>query len=158
MFSEATEAKLTELAARYPVKRSSLIPMLILAQRELGWVTPEAINHVAGILGLSPSDVESVASFYTMLNLKPVGRHMIVVCTNISCMLCGSDQIEHALVEKLGVTMGGTTADGEFTLMEAECLGSCTTAPVIQIDGEFHENLAPGTVASLIDGIRNGKS
>jgi NADH-quinone oxidoreductase E subunit len=154
MFSESIEARFRELVSIYPQKRSVLIPMLILAQREQGWVTPEAITYVADYLGLSSSDVESVASFYTMLNLRPVGRHMILVCTNIACMLCGSDRIEAALKDRLGIGMGETTADGEFTLMEAECLGSCTTAPVLQVNGEFHENLDPGRVEALLDDIR----
>ena len=155
MFSETTEAKFKELAETYPQKRSALIPMLIVAQREQGWVTPEAIHYVGDTLGLSSSDVLTVASFYTMLNLKPVGRNLLLVCTNISCMLCGSDQIESGLKEKLGIEMGGTTPDQEFTLMEAECLGSCTTAPVIQVNGEFHENLNPEMIEQLLKDIRD---
>ena len=128
--------------------------MLILAQREQGWVTPEAIHYVAAYLGLSASDVESVASFYTMLNLRPVGRNMILVCTNIACMLCGSDQIESKLKDSLGIDVGETTPDEEFTLMEAECLGSCTTAPVLQVNGEFYENLTPSMIEPLLNDKR----
>lgn len=154
MFSEATEARFQELAASYPQKRSALVPMLILAQREQGWVTPEAVRYVAEFLNLSASDVESVASFYTMLHLKPVGRNLLLVCTNIACMLCGSDAIERTLKHELGVEIGETTDDGQFTLVEAECLGSCTTAPVIQVNGEFHENLTPAKVEALLNDIR----
>lgn len=158
MFSEETEQQFRRLAAVYPRKRSALVPMLILAQRELGWVTPDAIRYVAGYLGLSASDVESVASFYTMLHLKPIGRHEILVCTNIACMLCGSDAIRKTLEDKAGARLGETSADGAFTLIEAECLGSCTTAPVIQVDGEFHENLTPEKTSALVDNLaRNPK-
>jgi NADH-quinone oxidoreductase E subunit len=154
MFSEATEQKFSELVSVYPQKRSALIPMLILAQREFGWVTPDAIRYIAEYLGLSASDVESVASFYTMLHLRPIGRHEILVCTNIACMLSGSDAIEETLKDTIGTGFGRTSSDGEFTLIEAECLGSCTTAPVIQVDGEFHENLTPERAAGLVDELR----
>jgi NADH-quinone oxidoreductase E subunit len=154
MFSEATEQKFSELVSVYPQKRSALVPMLILAQREFGWVTPDAIRYIAEYLGLSASDVESVASFYTMLHLKPIGRHEILVCTNIACMLSGSDAIEETLKDTIGTGFGRTSSDGEFTLIEAECLGSCTTAPVIQVDGEFHENLTPERAAGLVDELR----
>ena len=155
MFSEAAVARFRELAAAYPERRSALIPMLLVAQREHGWIKPEVIEYVASYLGLSPSDVESVVSFYTLLNRKPVGKHLILVCTNLSCMLCGSDEIERKLEERLGIEMGGTTPDGLFTLLEAECLGSCTTAPVLQVNGEFEENLDPAKAEALVDRLRN---
>jgi len=154
MFSPTTESEFTALRARYPQKRSALIPMLILAQREHGWVSPEAIEYVAALLELSPSDVESVVSFYTLLNRKPVGQNVILVCTNISCMLCGSDAIERKLRESLDIDWNETTGDGLFTLIEAECLGSCTTAPVLQVNGSFHENLTPEKVDSLLGELR----
>jgi NADH-quinone oxidoreductase E subunit len=153
MFSEETEQQFRRLTAVYPRKRSALVPMLILAQKELGWVTPDAIRYVAEYLGLSASDVESVASFYTMLHLKPIGRHEILVCTNIACMLCGSDAIRKTLEDKAGARLGETSPDGAFTLIEAECLGSCTTAPVIQIDGEFHENLTPEKTSQIVEDL-----
>jgi len=153
MFSPATEARFTALVARYPERRSALVPMLILAQREHGWVTPEAIEYVAGYLDLSPSDVDSVVSFYTLLNRRPVGRNVILVCTNISCMLCGSDEIGRTLRERLRIEWGETTGDGLFTLIEAECLGSCTTAPALQVNGVFHENLTVGKVEALLDDL-----
>ena len=151
IFSEATEARFRMLVEVYPEKRSALIPMLLAAQQEQGWVQPESIEYIAEYLGLSPSDVESVVSFYTLLNRNPVGKHLIHVCTNLACMLRGSDDIERALRDKLGVGMGQTTQDGRFSLVEAECLGSCTTAPVIQVNGGFRENLTPEKVATLLD-------
>ena len=151
MFSESTEARFSQLIEIYPEKRSALIPMLLLAQQEQGWVQPMAIEYIADYLGLSPSDVESVVSFYTLLNRNPVGKNLIHVCTNLSCMLRGSDDIERTLSDKLGVGMGQTTEDGRITLIEAECLGSCTTAPVIQVNGEFRENLTPERVVAILD-------
>jgi len=155
VFSPATEARFGELAGRYPDKRSALIPMLILAQRELGWVRPDAIEYVARYLGLSPSDVESVVSFYTLLHRRPVGRNVILVCTNLSCMLCGSDAIGGKLREELGIGWGETTSDGLFTLVEAECLGSCTTAPAIQVNGAFFENQTVAKVETLLGELRS---
>jgi NADH-quinone oxidoreductase E subunit len=154
VFSPAVEAELDALAARYPQKRSALIPMLIVAQREHGWVRPDAIEHVARTLDLSPSDVDSVVSFYTLLHRRPVGRNVLLVCTNLSCMLTGSDRIAETLRNRLGAEWGETTGDGLFTLVEAECLGSCTTAPVLQANGVFHENLTIEKVEALLEQLR----
>jgi NADH-quinone oxidoreductase E subunit len=158
MFSEATEERFKQLRAAYPQKRSALVPMLILAQKEQGWVTPEAMAYVADYLDLSAPDVESVVSFYTLLNRTPVGQHTILVCTNLSCMLCGSDEIQRTLEEKLQIEMGETTSDQKFTVIEAECLGSCTTAPVLQVNGEFHENLNSEKVEALLSKLQSGQS
>lgn len=150
LFSPETQARFEALAARYPHKRSALIPILLLAQREHGWIKPEIIDYVAQYLQLSASDVESVVSFYTLLNRTKVGEHVLLVCTNISCMLCGSDAIDRRLRERLGVGWGETTTDGRFTLIEAECLGSCTTAPVLQVNGKFYEELTVAKVDALL--------
>lgn len=155
MFSAATEATLQKLISTYPHKRSALIPMLLAAQREHGYVKPEAVEYVARLLDLSPSDVDSVISFYILLHRQPVGKYHIQVCTNLSCMLLGSDRIEDVLKNKLGIGMRQTTPDGLFSLEEAECLGSCTTAPVLQVNREFCENLDPRKVEALIDELRN---
>ncbi len=154
MFSDRTEAKFKQLVDAYPRKRSALIPVLLVAQQEHGWVKPETITYVARLLDMSPSDVESVASFYTLLNLNPVGKYVIQICTNISCMLCGSDDIERTFEKRLGIKVGETTPDGMFTLVEAECLGSCTTAPVVQVNGEFRENLDSPKVEAMLDELR----
>lgn len=154
MFPPAIEARFSALTDRYPDKRSALIPMLLLVQQEVGWIKPEAIEYVARYLDLSPSDVESVVSFYTLLHRQPVGKNLILVCTNISCMLCGSDDVEEELREQLKIGWGETTSDGLFTLVEAECLGSCTTAPVMQVNGTFHENLTRQEVQALISQLR----
>ena len=154
MFSDQTEAKFKKLVEAYPRKRSALIPMLLVAQQEHGWVKPKAIEYVARVLDMTPSDVDSVASFYTLLHRSPVGKHVIQVCTNLSCMLCGSDNIERTLEEQLGIKVGETTSDGMFTLIEAECLGSCTTAPVVQVNGEFRENLDSQKARVMLDELR----
>src|SRR5262249_30308858 len=128
------------LISSYPQKRSALIPILLIAQKEHGYIKDATVEYCGKLLGLSASEVESILSFYTLLRRKPVGKYHILVCTNLSCLLCGSDDIEAALKQKLGVELGEVTPDGMFSAMEFECLGSCTTAPAIQVNGEFHEN------------------
>jgi NADH-quinone oxidoreductase subunit E len=154
IFSAETEARFQHLVSLYPQKRSALIPMLLLAQREHGYVTAEAMEYIAGFLGLSASDVESTLTFYTLLRRKPAGKYHILICTNLSCMLQGSDDIEACIKRKLGVGLGQVTADGLFSAIEFECLGSCTTAPVVQVNGEFHENLNVPKVEALLDELR----
>src|SRR5688572_14123837 len=131
MFSNETEGKFKHLASIYPRKRSALIPMLLLAQREHGYVKPEAIEYIGRYLDLNPSEVDSIMSFYTLLHRNPVGKHHIMICTNLSCMLRGSDEIEDCVKRKLGVALGQVTPDGLFSAIKFECLGSCTTAPVM---------------------------
>jgi NADH-quinone oxidoreductase E subunit len=128
--------------------------MLLLAQAEQGYITPEAIEYIGQILELSPSDVESTLSFYTLLRRRPVGKYHIMICTNLSCMMRGSDDIQACVMRKLGVKLGETTPDGLFSAIEFECLGSCTTAPVLQVNGEFHENLDVTKVEALIEELR----
>ena len=154
MFSAETEARFKHLVSIYPQKRSALIPMLLLAQQEQGYVTPEAMEYIAQYLGLSASDVESTSTFYTLLRRKPAGKYHLLICTNLSCMLQGSDEIEACVKRKLGVELGQVTADGLFSAIEFECLGSCTTAPVMQVNGEFYENLDVTTVETLLDDLR----
>ncbi|HZI50874.1 MAG TPA: NAD(P)H-dependent oxidoreductase subunit E [Terriglobia bacterium] len=154
MFSAETEARFQHLVSIYPQKRSALIPMLLLAQKEQGYITSEAMEYIATYLGLSSSDVESTLTFYTLLRRKPAGKYHILICTNLSCMLQGSDDIEACIQRKLGVGLGQITPDGLFSAIEFECLGSCTTAPVVQVNGEFHENLTVPKVEALIEDLR----
>jgi NADH-quinone oxidoreductase subunit E len=154
MFSTETEARFKHLVSIYPRKRSALIPMLLLAQQEQGYVTSKAMEYIAQILELSASDVESTLTFYTLLRRKPAGKYHIMICTNLACMLTGSDEIEACVKRKLGVNLGEVTADGLFSAIEFECLGSCTTAPVLQVNGEFHENLDVPKVEALLDELR----
>jgi NADH-quinone oxidoreductase subunit E len=154
MFSAETEARFKHLVSIYPQKRSALIPLLLLAQQEQGYVTPEAMEYIANYLGLSASDVESTSTFYTLLRRKPAGKYHMLICTNLSCMLQGSDEIEACVKRKLGVDLGQVTPDGLFSAIEFECLGSCTTAPVMQVNGEFHENLNVPKVEALLEDLR----
>src|SRR5437763_9094698 len=151
MFSKETEDKFKYLAAIYPRKRSALIPMLLAAQKEDGYIKAETIEHVARYLDLSPSEVDSIMSFYTLLRRKPVGQYHIMICTNLSCLLRGSDEIEACVKRKLGVNLGEVTTDGLFSAIEFECLGSCTTAPCMQVNGEFYENLDVQKTERIID-------
>jgi NADH-quinone oxidoreductase E subunit len=154
MFSEDTEAKFRYLASIYPRKRSALIPMLLLAQREHGYIKAEAIQYIGNYLELDPSEVDSILSFYTLLHRRPTGRHHIMICTNLACLLQGSDDIVACVKRKLGVEFGQITPDGLFSAIEFECLGSCTTAPVMQINGEFYENLDVQKTEAILDDLR----
>jgi NADH-quinone oxidoreductase E subunit len=154
MISEAMKKKIAEEAARYPEKRSALLPALYLIQREEGYISREGAEAVAQILGITPIEVFSVASFYTMFNLKPVGKFHIQACKNISCHLAGSDKIIETLSRKLGIPVGGTTADGKFTLSVVECLGSCGTGPIMQVNDDYYEGLTEARVDEILDTLR----
>ena len=129
--------------------------MLLIAQKEHGYIKDETVEYCGKVLDLSASEIESILSFYTLLRRRPVGRYHILICTNLACLLCGSDDIEAAVKRKLGVELGQVTHDGLFSAIEFECLGSCTTAPAIQVNGEFHENLNVKKVDALIDELRS---
>jgi NADH-quinone oxidoreductase E subunit len=128
--------------------------MLLLAQKEHGYIKAETIEYVGKYLDLNPSEVDSIMSFYTLLHRNPVGKYHIMICTNLSCMLSGSDEIEACVKRKLGVELGRITPDGLFSAIEFECLGSCTTAPVMQINGEFYENLDVKKTEEILDDLR----
>ena len=154
MLSENTRQRIDLLIRKYPRKRSALIPSLQLAQGEARHLSPDVIREIAAIFDLTPNEVFEVASFYTMLYKKPVGTYVVQVCTNISCLLCDSDGIMTHLQRRLGIKPGETTSDGRFTLMEVECLASCGTAPVVQINDEYHENLTPAKLDLILDGLK----
>lgn len=154
MISETTRQRFDALVTRYPEKRSALIPILHDVQAEVGYLSPEAVEWVAEYLGLSAADVMSVASFYDMLHLEPVGRHMIYVCQNLTCTLLGAEDLVHHLEAKLGIRVGETTPDGKITLKRMECLASCGTAPSIQVDGTYHHHVTPETLDTLLDALR----
>jgi NADH-quinone oxidoreductase E subunit len=152
--SETVSQQIQALTGKYPQKRSALIPSLHLVQREAGYISYEAICEIARIFGLSPNEVNEVVSFYTMFHKKPVGKYVIQVCTNISCLLCNAEDIVAHLTRKLGIKMGETTADKKFTLMEVECLGSCGTSPVMQINDDYYEELTPQKVDQILDSLK----
>jgi NADH-quinone oxidoreductase E subunit len=154
MLSEDTRRQIEALIQRYPQPRSALIPSLQLAQDEAGCLSYDAVCEVARIFRLSPNEVYEVASFYTMLFKRPVGRYVIQVCTNISCLLCNCEEIMNHLQQKLGIRPGETTADRRFTLLEVECLASCGTAPVVQINEDCHENLTIEKLDRILDSLK----
>lgn len=142
MLSEESKAEILQYRNEYPDPNSALLSALYLAQQDYGgWLPEAAYDEVATIMGLPPTFVASVASFYTLLNQKPVGRHLIQVCTNISCSLLGAENLLDTIGRKLGIRPGETTRDGKFTLLEVECLGSCGTAPMMQVGERTYENL-----------------
>ena len=157
MFSKETEDRFKHLVSIYPRKRSALIPMLLLAQKEHGYIKSETVEYIGKYLDMDPSEVDSILSFYTLLRRRPVGKYHIMICTNLACLLQGSDDIEACVTRKLGVPLGAVTPDGLFSAIEFECLGSCTTAPVIQVNGEFYENLDVQKTESIIDELRRRK-
>ena len=155
-FSPTTEAKFQELLTRYPVSRAALVPVLYLAQEEFGWLSNEVMEYVAGRLELPPSQVLNTASFYTLLYKKPVGKFVVQVCRNVSCYIRGSDDITSAVCGHLKIEPGETTSDGLFTVEEVECLGSCGTAPMMQVNLAFHEDLTPESAVDVLEDYRKG--
>jgi NADH-quinone oxidoreductase E subunit len=136
-----------------------LLPALYLAQRDYdGWLPDAALEVVAAEMALPVAYVSAVATFYTMLHRKPVGKHLIQVCTNISCSLLGAGHLLDYIGSKLGIEPGETTADGIFTLLEVECLGSCGTAPMMQVDDQYYENLTEERVDQVLTGLRKGEA
>ena len=145
--------------AKYPPGReaSAVLPLLDLAQRQMGgWVPRAAMDYVAGLLGVAPIRVYEVATFYTMFNLRPVGRYLLQVCTTTPCWLRGSDAVVAACEKKLGIGIGGKTEDGLFSMIEVECLGACVNAPVLQVNDDFYEDLDGPSTEALIDALRAG--
>jgi NADH-quinone oxidoreductase E subunit len=157
MLSEKAVAQIKAEKARYPNPRSALMPALWIAQEEYGGYLPrEALQEVAEIMELTPADVESTCSFYSMYNKAPVGKYMIEVCTNISCSLIGGERLLHHLLGRLGVGLGENTPDGLFTVKRVECMAACGGAPAIQVNSLYHENMTPEKVDALIEELRAG--
>mgnify|MGYP000220399724 CR=1 FL=1 len=152
---ESVCRKIDEVRKNYPPEenRAPLVFALHYAQDELGWVSEDTLESIAAYLDLEPIKVYEAATFYDMFNREPVGRHQIKVCTNISCMLCGSDGILDHLRARLGVDFGETTADGRFTLTEVECLGACGGAPVVWIGRTFYEDVTPERLDGILDSL-----
>lgn len=155
MLSDKAKTEIRQLKARYPHPNSALLPALALAQKEHGWLSPEVLDEVAEVMGLVPAQVGSVASFYTMYNRRPVGKYFVQVCTNIACSLLGAEHIVEHLKRRLGIEVGGTTPDGLFTLAEVECLGSCGTAPMMQVNDVYYENLTADRVDQILAELRS---
>ena len=153
-FSPETLKKFEETLSRYPKKEAAMLPVLYLAQQEFGYLSPDAIDYVAKLMGQSPAKVHGVVSFYTMYNMKPIGRHHIQVCRTLSCALGGAEKITDFIKKKLVIELGQTTSDGRFTLSEVECLASCGTAPMMQVNDDYYENLNEEKVTEILDSLK----
>ena len=154
--SPENQAEFEKILARYPVKRAALLPTLYLVQKQEGFISMEAIQFIAEQLGLQPVEVYAVITFYTMFRLKPGGRYNLQLCNNVSCMLLGSEQLLAYVKQKLGIKVGETTPDGLFTLSVVECLGSCGTAPVLQVNMDSYvENLDKDKMDRLLDELKS---
>ena len=160
-FDRENEERARAIVAKYPPGRqaSAVLPLLDLAQRQCGgWLPQSALDYVADYLDMPPMRVFEVATFYTMFNLRPVGRNHVQVCTNLPCWLRGSDGVADACKRTLGVDWGGTTDDGAFTLSEVECLGACVNAPMMQINDDYYEDLTAETAEQILTDLRDGKT
>ena len=146
--------EIQEIAAQYPVRRSAVMPALHLAQSRYGWLPPEAMREVAEALDVTPAYVQAIATFYDMYHVEPVGRHLIEVCTNVSCALVGAQQVLEAFENELGVSAGETTEDGAFTLRTLECAGGCGWGTVVAVDHRYREPVRPDDVAGILAEVR----
>ena len=147
--------QIQEIAAGYPQSRSAVLPALRLAQEQYGWLSPDALREVADALDLTPAYCQAVASFYDMFHMKPVGRHLVEVCTNISCALVGAQQVLEAFESELGVKAGETTEDGDVTLRALECAGGCGWGTVVAVDHRYREPVRPEDVPTIVSELRD---
>ena len=160
-FTPENQERAKAIIAKYPPGRqqSAVMPLLDLAQRQSGnWLPRAAMDAVADMLGMPRIKAYEVATFYSMYNLKPVGRHLVQICTTTPCWLVGSDGIVEACRKRLGIGLGETTQDGQFTIVEVECLGACVNAPMVQINDDYYEDLTPENTVALLDALALGKS
>ena len=157
VYTAENRAKLDEICSRYPPeqRKSGILAALYLAQHQQGYITRNAMRHVAVAIGCTPAEVEDVVSFYTMFYTRPVGRHVLQVCRTLSCALMGAERVTAELSKTLGIVPGETDDKGEFTLIEVECLGACDRAPVVGVNDHWHECQRPDDVQALVDGLRN---
>jgi NADH-quinone oxidoreductase E subunit len=156
-YTPENRARFDEILGRYPAdrKRSAVLPALFLVQRQQGYITANAMRHVADLLEVTAADVEDVVSFYTMFYTKPVGRYVLQVCRTLSCALNGAERVTEELSAKLGLNPGETDASRTFTLLEVECLGACDRAPVVMVNDAWHERLKPEDAIKLVDDLKS---
>lgn len=152
-FSGETRAELDRVLSKYPTREAAILPALYLAQKEFGHVSPEAMEHVAELIGVSPARIYGVATFYSMFNKEPVGKHLVQVCCNLPCALVGALDAFEYISKKLKIRAGETTPDKKFTLMKVECLGACGNAPMMQINDDYYVDLTPEKVDRILDGL-----
>ncbi len=153
-FSPETLKQFDEVVSRYPEKKSAILPVLYMAQKEFGHLSQEAIEYVANLMDIPAARLYGIVTFYTMLNMKPVGRHHLQICRTLPCALRGSERITNHIKNKLGINLGETTPDGKFTLSEVECLASCDTAPVMQINDDYCENLSEEQIEKIFENLK----
>ena len=158
IFSPELAGRFDRLVTLYPVRRSALVPMLLYAQDEVGYISEAVIAEVARRVGVFENDVISVLSYYSMLRTKPIGKFNVQVCTNICCMLRGGNELFEHCKKRLGIGHKGTTPDGVFSLEEVECIGACSWAPAVQVNYDFHENLTPESMDKVLDEYREKAS
>lgn len=154
IFSETAIKELDEIRARYPDNRAALLPAIYIAQREFGWLTPEAYEAVSNILSIPRATVRGVATFYAMYKHKPMGRHLIQLCTNVSCMLLGAERLVDFLKNKYGLEVGGTAPDGRFSLVIMECIGGCDVAPAMLVNNDYYGNLTQEKIEEILEGYK----
>jgi len=153
-FSDEFETRFADMLTHYPTKRSVLVPTLLYAQDEVGYLSDEAIHEIAQRLELTDLEVNNVISYYSMLTTKPRGKYNVQVCTNIACMLVGGEELLEHCSKKLGIKNKQTTPDGKFTLEEVECIGACSWAPAVQVNYDFHENLTPEKMDKVLESCK----
>ncbi|HEY7500949.1 MAG TPA: NADH-quinone oxidoreductase subunit NuoE [Vicinamibacterales bacterium] len=156
-FTPERRAKLDEILTKYPPdqKRSAVLAALYLVQEQIGYLTANGMRHIAPILGMTPAEVEDVATYYVMFYREPVGKYVLQVCRTLSCALMGAERVTEALSEKLGIKVGETDKSGQFTLLEFECLGACDRAPIVMVNNEhWHEKVRPEDAGKLVDEIK----
>ena len=154
VFSPEVEAEINWHLAKYLVTRSAILPLMFIVQRERGYLDPPGVSYLANRLGLRITDIWEVATFYSMLHTEPIGKYHIQICKTLSCKLLGAEKITEQCSKKLGIKVGETTPDGKFSLSEVECLGSCGTAPMFQLNFDYHENLTAEKVEQILDALR----
>jgi NADH-quinone oxidoreductase E subunit len=158
VFSPEVEAEIDRHLAKYPVKRSAILPLMFIVQRERdGYLDPPGVAYLADRLGVRITDIWEVATFYSMINTEPVGRYHLQICKTLSCKIMGEPAITEHVCNRLGIKPGETTPDGQFTVSLVECLGSCGTAPMLQVGFDYHENLTTAKVDELIDRCMSGE-
>lgn len=157
-YSDEIQKEVDAIVEMFPVKRSALLPLLHLVQGEEGYISEEAMRWVADILDLTPIQVYEVVTFYTLFNLKPIGKYHVQVCHTLSCALAGAENLISKLKERLGIEIGETSSDGLFTLKSVECLASCGTGPMMQVNDTYYENLDDDKLDALIDQFKNEAS
>jgi NADH-quinone oxidoreductase subunit E len=155
MLTDAERQEIESHVAEYPYKRAACIEAMKIVQRGRGWVSDESLKDIAALLEMTPAELDNVATFYNLIFRKPVGRRVILLCDSVSCWLMGYEKMRQHLSERLGIDFGGTTPDGEFTLLPMVCLGDCDQAPVMMVGNDLHNNLDPEKIDQILESYRN---